>query len=147
GNYNLRRRTDVGGSGRRRQLKILHVDPERNWGGGEAQVVGLLKWLAENGHQNDLVAHPDGPLIAKCESLARRCHAVVVRNDLDFRCIPGLRRLVRDGDYDIVHFHTKRAHVLSLWLPRGSDMPRYLVTRRMDYPERANVYTKHLYNR
>jgi glycosyltransferase involved in cell wall biosynthesis len=137
----------VGGSANRRRLKILHVDPERNWGGGEAQVVGLLKWLAEKGHQNDLVAHPDGPLIAKCESLARRCHGFVVRNDLDFRCIPGLRRLVRDGGYDIVHFHTKRAHVLSLWLPRGSDMPRYLVTRRMDYPESPGVYTTHLYNR
>jgi len=137
----------VGGSAKRGPLKILHVDPERNWGGGEAQVIGLLKWLAAQGHENDLVAHPDGRLIAKCETLAHRCHAVIVRNDLDFRCIPALRRLVRVGDYDIVHFHTKRAHVLSLWLPRGAAKPRYLVTRRMDYPERSGMYTKHLYNR
>jgi glycosyltransferase involved in cell wall biosynthesis len=137
----------LSGSGHSRPLKILHVDPERNWGGGEAQVYGLLSWLSAIGHQNDLVAHPKGPLIAKCERLARRCHAVVVRNDLDLRCVPGLRRLIRAGAYDIVHLHTKRAHALSLWLPRGEPKPKYLVTRRMDYPERRSAYTNYLYNR
>ncbi len=137
----------MGGSDRSRPLKILHVDPERNWGGGEAQVVGMLKCLAAKGHQNDLVAHPNGLLIAKCAGLAQRCHAVVVRNELDLRCVPGLRRLIRASGYDIVHFHTKRAHALSLWLPRGKSKPKYVVTRRMDYPERRNAYTSHLYNR
>lgn len=135
------------GSDHSRPLKILHVDPERNWGGGEAQVVGTIRCLTAKGHQNDLVAHPNGPLIAKCEGLARRCYGVVVRNDLDLRCVPGLRRLIRAGEYDIVHFHTKRAHVLSLWLPRREPKPKYLVTRRMDYPERRTAYTNYLYNR
>jgi len=137
----------LSGSGHSRPLKILHIDPERNWGGGEAQVVGLLRCLAAKGHQNDLVAHPNGSLIVKCEGLARRCHEVIIRNDLDLRCVPGLRRLIRAGAYDIVHFHTKRAHALSLWLPRSEPKPKYLVTRRMDYPERRTVYTNHLYNR
>jgi glycosyltransferase involved in cell wall biosynthesis len=137
----------LSGSGHSRPLKILHVDPERNWGGGEAQVVGLLRWLAAKGHQNDLVAHPNGALLAKCGELANRCHSVVVRNDVDLRCVPVLRRLIRAGDYDIVHLHTKRAHAMSLWLPHGEPKPRYLVTRRMDYPERRSFYTSHLYNR
>jgi len=46
-----------------------------------------------------------------------------------------------------VHFHTKRAHALALWLPRGKKTPKYVVTRRMDYPERASWYTDLLYNR
>ncbi len=137
----------MSGSDHSRPLKILHVDPERNWGGGEAQVVAMLRCLAAKGHHNDLVAHPNGRLIAQCEGLARRCHGVVVRNDLDLRCVPGLRRLIRAGDYDIVHFHTKRAHALSLWLPRSEPKPKYLVTRRMDYPERRTAYTSYLYNR
>jgi glycosyltransferase involved in cell wall biosynthesis len=137
----------LSGSGHSRPLKILHVDPERNWGGGEAQVFGLLSWLSAKGHLNDLVAHPNGPLIAKCAGLARRCRTVVVRNDLDLRCVPGLRRLIRAGAYDIVHLHTKRAHALSLWLPRGEPVPKFLVTRRMDYPERRTAYTDYLYNR
>ena len=63
------------------------------------------------------------------------------------RPVPRLRRLIRDEDYDIVHFHTKRAHALSFWLSHGSPRPKYVVTRRMDYPEANTWYTRCLYNR
>jgi glycosyltransferase involved in cell wall biosynthesis len=125
----------------------LHIDPERNWGGGEAQVFGLLSYLVARGHLNELISHPKGSLFAACEKLDIQRHPIVIRNDLDVRCVPTLRRIIRIGDYDIVHFHTKRAHALSLWLPRARPKPRYLVTRRMDYPERRSAYTNHLYNR
>jgi glycosyltransferase involved in cell wall biosynthesis len=54
---------------------------------------------------------------------------------------------MRDERYDIVHLHTKRAHALSLWLPHGPGRPKYVVTRRMDYPEGRNWYQRCLYNR
>jgi glycosyltransferase involved in cell wall biosynthesis len=137
----------LSGSGHNRSLKILHIDPERNWGGGEAQVFGLLSYLVAWGHLNELVTHPNGSLFAKCEKLDIQRHPIAIRNDLDLRCVPTLRQLIRMRDYDIVHFHTKRAHALSLWLPRGDLKPKYLVTRRMDYPERRTAYTNYLYNR
>ena len=70
-----------------------------------------------------------------------------MRNDADVRCVPALRRLIRMMSYDVVHFHTKRAHALALWLPRGRRRPQYVVTRRMDYPEPSSWYTRLLYNR
>ena len=128
-------------------LKILHVDPERNWGGGEAQVLGLLSFLAAKGHRNDLLTHPEGQLFAEVACLNVGRFPLVVRNDLDLRTVPRLRRRIDDGKYDIVHLHTKRAHALSLWLSRSKPLPKYLVTRRMDYAERNNWYTRCLYNR
>ena len=135
------------GNGRRRLLKILHVDPERNWGGGEAQVFGLLKYLSEKGHRNDLLTHPQGRLFAQSQTLSIRRLPLVVRNDLDLRPVPRLRRLIREEKYDVVHLHTKRAHALSPWMPRGLPSPKYVVTRRMDYPEANNWYTRYLYDR
>lgn len=70
----------------------------------------------------------------------------VIRNDLDFRPVFALRRLIREQVYDIVHFHTKRAHALSLVLGRTHPELRYIVTRRMDYPVKRNWYTRRLYN-
>jgi glycosyltransferase involved in cell wall biosynthesis len=70
-----------------------------------------------------------------------------MRNDLDLRAVLALRQLIRVEDYDIVHFHTKRAHASSLWLGRTGNRPRFVVTRRMDYPERRGWYTHCLYNR
>jgi glycosyltransferase involved in cell wall biosynthesis len=72
---------------------------------------------------------------------------LIVRNDFDLRPVSRLRRLIRDENYDIVHLHTKRAHALSLWLWRGLITPKYVVTRRMDYPEANSWYTRYLYNR
>lgn len=137
----------MGGSGDSRNLKILHVDPERNWGGGEAQVLGLLTYLSVKGHRNDLLAHPRGLLSTRCQSLDVRIRPLVMRNDMDLRCVPALRRLIGKEAYDLVHFHTKRAHTLALWLPRGKGSPKYLVTRRMDYSEKSGWFTDQLYNR
>ena len=72
---------------------------------------------------------------------------LIARNDFDLRPVSRLRRLIRDESYDIVHLHTKRAHALSLWLSRGWVTPKYVVTRRMDYPEANSWYTRYLYNR
>ena len=136
----------MGGSGHSRLLKILHIDPEKNWGGGEAQVVGLLENLSQRGHRNDLATPADGQLFRRSIPRVRKI-PLSVRNDLDVRGVPALRRLIRQERYDIVHLHTKRAHALSLWLPRGEHRPKYIVTRRMDYPESNNCYTRYLYNR
>lgn len=136
----------MGGSGHSRLLKILHIDPEKNWGGGEAQVVGLLQNLSQWGHRNDLATPAGGELFRRSITGVRKI-PLTVRNDLDIRAVPALRRLIRQERYDIVHFHTKRAHALSLWLPRGEPRPKYIVTRRMDYPEPKNYYTRYLYNR
>lgn len=134
-------------SGHSRGLNILHIDPERHWGGGEAQVFGLLSYLAQKGHRNDLLTHPHGRLFQRSQGLNIRTFPLVVRNDLDLRPVPRVRRLIRSGGYDIVHLHTKRAHALALWLPHKSPRPKYVVTRRMDYPESNSWYTRFLYNR
>ena len=136
----------MGGSGHSRLLKILHIDPEKNWGGGEAQVIGLLENLSRRGHRNDLATPADGQLFRRFIPRVRKI-PLSVRNDLDVRGVPALRRLIRQEKYDIVHLHTKRAHALSLWLPRGEHTPKYIVTRRMDYPEPNNCYIRYLYNR
>jgi glycosyltransferase involved in cell wall biosynthesis len=69
-----------------------------------------------------------------------------MRNEFDLNPVPSFRRLVQREQYDIVHFHTKRAHALALWLGRGS-RAKTVVTRRMDYPMKRSWYNRYLYNR
>ena len=131
----------------RRPLKILHIDPEKGWGGGESQVLGLLGYLSRRGHRNHLLGHPEGPLLREARGSGVEAFPLTVRNDIDFRPVFSLKRLIRKERYDIVHFHTKRAHALSLWLGRIGPGIRYVVTRRMDYPVKKSWYNDYLYNR
>src|ERR1041384_8085064 len=70
-----------------------------------------------------------------------------MRNDIDFTAVPAVRRLLRRENYDIVPFHTKRAHALSAWLGRAPAGRKRLCTRRMDYPIRRGWFDRYLYNR
>jgi glycosyltransferase involved in cell wall biosynthesis len=123
------------------------VDPERGWGGGERQVAGLVTYLAGCGHANHLLCCPGGPLAREMAGTVAKLHPLKMRNDIDFSAVPAVRRLLRQENYDIVHFHTKRAHALSGWLGKAPATQKRLVTRRMDYPIRRGWIDRYLYNR
>jgi glycosyltransferase involved in cell wall biosynthesis len=126
---------------------VLHIDPERAWGGGERQVAGLLEYLSARGHQCLLLCHPEAPLSEKAKRIGVPTLSIRMRNDLDPRPAFFFRNVVRSGNYDIIHFHTKRAHSLALWLGRLRSKSKIVVTRRMDYPIKPGWYTSFLYNR
>ena len=126
-----------------RCLKILHVDPETGFGGGERQVAGLVRHLARRGHDNVLLAAPAGALAARVPAADARLRPLVIRNDVDVLAALRLRRQIRVEHPDIVHFHTSRAHAMSPWIGRT----RAIVTRRMDYRLRPGRRVDLLYNR
>lgn len=125
------------------RLHILHVDPERGWGGGEEQVLGLMRHLSGAGHRVVLAAHPGGCLARAVAGSPVDVRPLPIRNSVDLGAARLLRGLVAEAD--VVHFHTARAHAMALWLARGG-APR-IVTRRMDYRPRPRPYVRLLYNR
>ncbi|MBI2347553.1 MAG: glycosyltransferase [Deltaproteobacteria bacterium] len=110
-------------------------------------MMGLFTYLAGRGHRNHLMCHPQGALAEAARRKGIETFPLSLRNELDLRPVFSLRRLIRREGYDIVHFHTKRAHALSLWLGRLRPGIRYVVTRRMDYPVRRNRYVDFLCRR
>ena len=124
-------------------MDVLHVDPEHGWGGGEVQVVALLRELAARGHRSRLAADPRGRLARAAEALGIEVVPLRIANSVDVRAGLRLRGLV--GRDDVVHFHTARAHALAPFC-RGGDA-RLVVTRRMDYVPRGGPYARWLYNR
>ena len=129
-----------------RPLAILHVDPERRFGGGEAQVMGLLRHLVATGQRQTLAADPDGKLWRVAAAQGISVIPLRVRNHVDLLAGWRLARVMAGRRYDIVHFHTARAHAMSLFLGPASGARR-VVTRRMDYRPRGGPYARWLYNR
>ncbi len=127
-------------------MKILHVDPEMAFGGGERQVAGLIRHLARRGHENVLAAAPEAPLAAVVPAADARLRPLRIRNDVDLLAALRLRRLIVAESPHVIHFHTSRAHAMSPWLGRVA-ATRGVVTRRMDYVLRRGWRTDLLYNR
>jgi glycosyltransferase involved in cell wall biosynthesis len=123
-------------------MEILHVDPERGWGGGEVQVVSLLRELAARGHRSSVAADPRGRLAGEAAAVGVPVAPLPIAHALDVRAGVRLRHLV--AGHDVVHFHTARAHALAPFC--GGTGARLVVTRRMDYVPRGGPYARWLYN-
>ena len=123
-------------------MRVLHVDPERAFGGGEVQVLCLVRELAARGHRSTLAADPTGALSRAALPADVSVVPLRIANHFDLRAGLALRRLA--GGVDVVHFHTARAHALApLCRGRGA---RLVVTRRMDYVPAGGPYVRYLYN-
>ncbi|HYL60798.1 MAG TPA: glycosyltransferase, partial [Candidatus Acidoferrales bacterium] len=73
-----------------------------------------------------------------------RCHPLHIRNAVDIAAGVRLRAILRRNRFDIVHFHTSRAHAMAPFA-RGFSSA-LVVTRRMDYrPNR--IFAPYLFNR
>ena len=121
------------------------MDPERSFGGGERQVLGLVRHLARRGHENVLAAPEGSAIVRLLPPGDARGVPLAVRNDVDLFAAFRLAHLVARERPDVVHLHTSRALALTLWLPRLAAPA--VVTRRMDYPVRRGLRTRLLYGR
>ena len=126
-------------------VSILHVDPERGWGGGETQVLGLMRHLAAIGHRQALAADPGGRLARAAADAGVAVVPLAIRNHADVVAGRRLAGLIARNHHDIVHFHSARAHAMSAFL--GRVPAARVVTRRMDYAPRGGWYARWLYNR
>ncbi len=126
------------------RLQIVGIDPERNFGGGETQVMGLTHELLRMGHRAELVCDPKGELWKHACAEQIICHPLRVRNSIDLIAGLRLRAILSRGSYDVVHFHTARAHSLAPFSRKTARIQ--VVTRRMDYPPNR-YFGPYLYNR
>jgi glycosyltransferase involved in cell wall biosynthesis len=124
-------------------LRVLHVDPERGFSGGETQVLALARHLATRGHVVSVAAHPDGLLATRVRDAGLAVLPLSCRFGHDPVAGLALRRQVVAGAADVVHMHTSRALSLAPYVPRRVVQ---IVTRRMDYaPRGAAPYVRWLY--
>ena len=114
-------------------LRVLHIDTEKTWRGGEQQALYLAKGLQERGVEQLCVGRPGMPYVERCGAAGLVVEAVQMRGEGD---LPGMRRLARlfrRWRPDVIHMHTSHAHTLGVVARRWSGVGRTLVSRRVDF--------------
>jgi L-malate glycosyltransferase len=113
-------------------VRILLVDLERAWRGGQSQALLLLRGLRERGHSAELVAPADSALTERA-AVAGISVQVVAAKDRRWGAARVLRRLLRDARADIVH--ANEAHALTAaWLARVHRRVPLVAARRVAFP-------------
>jgi glycosyltransferase involved in cell wall biosynthesis len=117
-------------------VRVLLVDLETEWRGGQNQALLLLKGLRERGHEAELVAADGSALGERAGSAAVRVH-YVSRGLFRLPAARKVRALLRGGRFDLVHANEAHA-VTAAWLAlqgRRKPLPLpFVISRRVGYP-------------
>jgi glycosyltransferase involved in cell wall biosynthesis len=132
-------RTQEGGAAR-----VLHVDTEHGWRGGERQVLWLARGLAALGHDNVIASRPGEPLARRALAAGIETIASAPIFEADPVAAWALRRAIRRHRIEIVHAHTAHAVALAALATLGTRTP-LVASRRVDFRLRDNAGTRWKY--
>jgi L-malate glycosyltransferase len=125
-------------------MKILYVDLEREWRGGQSQALHTLRGMNQQGHQAELLAVQGSP-VAKRVLDARITVHQVGRSAMRLQAASALRRLVASGGYDVIHLN--EAHALtSAWLAGAHRKLPLFISRRIGFPLWKNPLSRARYD-
>ena len=113
-------------------MKILHLNTEKTWRGGEQQTLYLLQLLKERGVFCHLVCQAGSPMAERAVRAGVEVFPMTMRGEIDLAAGLRIRKLIKRFKYDIVHSHTSHAHTLAFLASIGTGVTR-LVTRRVDF--------------
>lgn len=113
-------------------MKILELNTEKTWRGGERQTFYNIKGFLEAGVEVDLLARRNYPLAEKVSNLGAK--VIEVKNNLEaftYLCIYG-------SNYDIIHAQTAKTQTLAIFSKPFHKRP-VVYTRRVDFPPRGLI--------
>ena len=67
-------------------MKVAHLDTGRDWRGGQAQALILMRGLSKLGHESLLLA-PPGPLLERARAQGIACEPWRARGDWDLGAV------------------------------------------------------------
>ncbi|MBW2194206.1 MAG: glycosyltransferase family 4 protein [Deltaproteobacteria bacterium] len=113
-------------------MRILHINTEKTWRGGEQQCLYLLQGLKERDIDCRLICQPNSPLERRAKDSKLDFFCIPMRGEVDLTAAFQIRNIISKYGYKIIHSHTSHAHTLAFFASAGIKTTR-LVTRRVDF--------------
>ncbi|MFQ5700631.1 MAG: glycosyltransferase family 4 protein [Acidobacteriota bacterium] len=117
-------------------MRIVHVNTEPTWRGGESQVFNLMLGLRRLGHESEAVTLPSSALWNRCREESIPAFELNMRADIDLIAAAKLADHLKDRPCDVLNAQTSRAHAIALLARKLGLRTPLVVTRRLDFPIR-----------
>jgi glycosyltransferase involved in cell wall biosynthesis len=115
-------------------LKILLVDLDTEWRGGQNQALLMLEGLHARNYAAELISPKGSALGQRAQARGATVHYVSPRVSRISAALK-ISQLTRSGQFDLVHANEAHA-VTSAWLARAHRRVPFVISRRVGYPIR-----------
>ena len=123
-------------------MRVLHVDTERTWRGGEQQMLYLAAGLRNRGIPTAVACQPGSPCAERVRKAGLGCREVPMGGEWDLVAAQRIARIARAGRFDVVHAHTSHAHSLALLAAKFfGGAPIMVAHRRVDFHIRPGLFS------
>jgi glycosyltransferase involved in cell wall biosynthesis len=125
------------------EFRLLHVASQMSWRGGEQQLAYLIENLSHKNIEQRVFCHEKSAIATYCRK--HNIPLISYSNSLFARI--KLRNICKGFNIDIIHAHDSKAHSLAFVssVLFGLRKP-IVVSRRVDFPVKANLFSKWKYN-
>ncbi len=125
-----------------KQIKVLHVDTETGWRGGQQQAFYLFESMCAQGYTTSFVCPPSSKLESYFQTKNLPHKAICYRGELDL--VSGIRLacFARRNGYRILHLHSGHALSWGLWAKLFNPGLVLIGTRRVDFRIKKNLFSK-----
>ncbi len=126
-------------------MKILHLNSELTWRGGERQLFFLHEGLISRGISSIILGKNESQLHKKCKERALPFESFPFSGSFNLSSAWRLKSHCESKGIDLIHIHTSKAHTLAvLAAVLGLKIPMIL-SRRVDFPLKSNLLSRFKY--
>ena len=129
----------------KKNIRVLHIDSERTWRGGQQQAAYLLEAMYEKGYETALVCRPGSEFESYCKKNKLPHYSIRMRGEVDFYSGYQIARICRRHGYNILHLHSAHAISTGLWTKLFNRSLILVGVRRVDFHIRNNAFSRYKY--
>ena len=127
-------------------MKVLHLDEQPGWRGGEQQASWLLQGLARQGHSVLIAGRPGSRFLTSGHGGAELQRlALPFRGEWDLVTAVRLASALKTRSIDILHAHTSHVHTTALLARFLAGRGKVIVSRRVSFPPKRNPLNRWKY--
>lgn len=127
-------------------MKILHLNSEKSWRGGEQQLAYLIEELNGLGVENIVACRKGSAFEAYCKDQHWVCYGFPFQGSFDLTTVFGIKKVSVDEQIKIIHMHSALPQSLAVIAHLLGNNPPLVLSRRVAFPIRKNLLTQWKYN-
>lgn len=131
------------------QLKVLHIDTEKGWRGGQQQAAYLFQEMIERKYETALLCQPGSALHKFCINNKLPHFPLKMKGEYDIIAGYNIAQICKIHQFNILHLHSAHAVSVGIWAKLFFKKLKLIAMRRVDFHISKNYlsylkYSSHL---